>query len=39
MTRFLVETGTLDLEKFLLAVDATYGSRIVPRDPEEILLR
>ncbi len=35
----LVETGSLDLEKFLVAVDATYGSQLVPRDPEEILLR
>lgn len=35
----LVETGSLDLDKFLINIDATYGSQIVPRDPEEMLLR
>jgi hypothetical protein len=35
----LIESGLTDLQAFLESVDATYGRNLVPRDPEEILLR
>jgi hypothetical protein len=35
----LVESRSSDLNAFLIAVDGTYDRQIVPRDPEEILLR
>jgi hypothetical protein len=35
----LVESGSLDLEDFLTVVDSTYGQNVVPRDPEDLLLR